>query len=400
MNDHLENRDIILFSLKPWDTGIGSSSKKYARVFAHKNNRVLFINRALDRMSVLKFRDDPKTRNRLQSLKLKDESLVEVEKNIWTLNPLTVLESINKIPIPFIFDWLNKINNKRLAKEINKAANKLEFSNIVLYIENDFIRAQYLQDLIEHLDCTIYYIRDYLPSQAYFRVHGKRLEPKLIKKSNVVITNSLFLKNYAEKYNPKSYFVGQGCDTELFSGLFHETPYDMRQISGPVIGYTGALLATRLDIRLIKEIAVAYSQSSVVLVGPEDEIFKKSDLHRINNIYFLGQKKMEDLPKYVAGFDVCINPQVVNDMTKGNYPLKIDEYLAMGKEVVATRTEAMEMFDGYVKLASSTHEFLHCIGQALYIESSKQEIERKIAFARSHTWENCVFLLEQALSEN
>jgi glycosyltransferase involved in cell wall biosynthesis len=396
----LENRDIILFSLKPWDTPIGSSSKKYARVFAQRNNRVLFVNRALDRMSILKFRNDPKIKSRLQSFKEKDKALKEVEKNIWTLNPLTILESINKIPFPGLFDWFNKRNNRRLADQINQAAARLGFNNIILYIENDFIRAQYLNEMIDHLSRTIYYIRDYLPSQAYFRMHGKRLEPDLIRKSDIVITNSVYLEGYAKKYNPKSFFVGQGCDTLLFSGQEKQIPEDMKNIPRPVIGYTGALLTTRLNIDLIKKIAAAHTGRSVVLVGPEDDDFRKSDLHRMGNVYFLGHKKLEELPDYISHFDVCINPQVINDMTIGNYPLKIDEYLAMGKSIVATRTAAMEMFADYVKLADSDEDFLAHVNAALQEIPSRATIERRLAFARSHTWENCVSALDQALLKN
>ncbi len=396
--NYLHNRDIVLFSLKPWDTLIGSSSKKYARVFAQQGNRVLFVNRALDRMSVIKFRDsDPKTKRRLEALRNKEDALQQVEENIWVLDPLTILESINKIPISGLFDWFNKINNRRLASQINRAASQLGFMDIILYIENDFIRAQYLQQMIQNLSLTVYYIRDYLPSQDYFKLHGKRLEPQLIRKADVVITNSVYLKNYAKKFNPQSFFVGQGCDLNLFSGEEMGIPADMQAIPHPVIGYTGALLTTRLDINLIRGIAEAKKDWSIVLVGPEDEHFKKSSLHQLNNVFFLGHKKMEELPKYIGHFDVCINPQVVNEMTVGNYPLKIDEYLAMGKPIVATRTEAMEMFEEYVKLCDSPKDYVLNIEQALAEPASDKIINDRKAFARSHTWENCVGHLDQAL---
>ena len=73
---------------------------------------------------------------------------------------------------------------------------------------------------------------------------------------------------------------------------------------------------------------------SIVLVGPEDEDFMKSKLHQIENIFFLGSKSEVELSSYINGFDVAINPQLVNMMTIGNYPRKIDEYLAMGKPIV------------------------------------------------------------------
>jgi hypothetical protein len=35
-----------------------------------------------------------------------------------------------------------------------------------------------------------------------------------------------------------------------------------------------------------------------------------------------GSKDSQDLPNYVKGFDVAINPQLTNDLTIGNYPRK------------------------------------------------------------------------------
>jgi teichuronic acid biosynthesis glycosyltransferase TuaH len=398
-NEFLTNRDIILFSLKPWDIEIGSSSRQYARVFASKNNRVLFINRALDRFSTIKFRNDPKIKTRLASLRDKERSLQQVEPNIWVLDPPVVLESVNRIPFRGLFDWLNRINNRRLARQINEAAARLGFRNILLYIENDFVRAFYLNEMILDLDATIYYIRDYLPSQDYFKSHGKRLEPALIRKADLVTANSQYLAEYARRFNPRSRFVGQGCDIKLFSGRSGILPADMDGIPRPIVGYTGALLSTRLDLDLIGAIALRRPEWSIVLVGPEDGAFAKSGLHNMCNIFFLGRKRIEELPGYISQFDVCINPQVINEMTLGNYPLKIDEYLAMGKPVVATRTPAMEMFGNYVFLGQGVDDYVEGIEKAISGSQDPDAVQSRMAFARSHSWENCVHELENALRE-
>ncbi len=243
----LEKRDIVLFALKSWDMEIGGSSKNYASVFAKNNNRVLFVNRALDRFSVLRNRRDPKVKNLLDARKNKSRKVEQVENNIWVLNPVSILESINSISWPWAFDAMNRLNGRRLANEINKAAAELGFKNIILYVENDFLRGIYLDQYIRDVDYCIFYIRDFLTSQNYFKKHGSRLEPKMIAKADIVITNSNWLANYARPFNQNSYFVGQGVDLKTFKDQDYPMPADMEDIQGPIIGYVGAILATRLD---------------------------------------------------------------------------------------------------------------------------------------------------------
>ena len=128
---------------------------------------------------------------------------------------------------------------------------------------------------------------------------------------------------------------------------------------------------------------------NIVMVGPLDESFEKSHLQQYPNVHFLGWRSLDDLADYVEAFDVCINPQLVNHITRGNYPLKIDEYLAMGKPVVATRTKAMKLFEAYTYLADAPEEYPALIQKAFDEHSPEKEKER-MAFARKHTWENCV----------
>ena len=224
----------------------------------------------------------------------------------------------------------------------------------------------------------------------YWKYHGEELEPKLIAKSDVCMANSPYLAGYCSRYNPHSYYVGQGCELDIFTNRTDNTiPADIAGIPGPVIGYVGALQAIRLDIALLAYIATQRPRHSIVLVGPEDEAFRKSELHHIKNIHFLGPKPPADLPAYIAAFDVCLNPQVVNQVTIGNYPRKIDEYLAMGKPTVATKTEAMSIFADHTYLAATKEEYTLLIDKALAENSPALQAARTL-FASSHTWENSV----------
>ncbi|MEJ2006531.1 MAG: glycosyltransferase family 1 protein, partial [Cyclobacteriaceae bacterium] len=118
---------------------------------------------------------------------------------------------------------------------------------------------------------------------------------------------------------------------------------------------------------------------------------------------FLGNFPMERLPGFINHFDVAINPQVVNGMTIGNYPRKVDEYLAMGKPVVARATRAMDYFKNHVYLYDKEDEFMECIKRA--IDEDNEEFRKsRISFASAHTWEenvaNMVNLIRKQLDEN
>lgn len=112
-------------------------------------------------------------------------------------------------------------------------------------------------------------------------------------------------------------------------------------------------------------------------------------MHQIDNVIFPGRKDPDELPAYVKGFDVAINPQAVNEITDINYPLKIDEYLALGKPVVATKTTFMEYFKNHTYLANDAGGYVKMIDHALK-ENDNAKVKSRIAFANEHTWENFV----------
>ena len=384
----MRNRDIIVHGLQSIDSPIGSNCVNIAHEFA-KNNRVLYVNYPLDRLTKFRRKHDPLIQKRIDILNGKQEYLQQISDNMFTLYPKTLLESISQISFVPLFKALNNINSKRYAKKVQEAIDKLGFKDYIIFNDSDFYRAY---NFIDHLDpaVSVYYTRDNMRATHFFRKHGAKFENEVMAKSDLVTANSTYLRDIAAEFNPKSFYVGQGCDLSLFNrDLIEKLPDDVAAIKGPRIGYIGALKSSRLSIEIIKHIAISRSDWSVVLVGPEDDAFKNSDLHSIPNVYFLGSKKMEELPAYTEAFDVTLNPQALNPLTIGNYPRKIDEYLAMGKPVVATLTETMKVFQEYTYLAEDKEGYVELIDKALK-ENNEDRAKARIAFAKSHTWENNV----------
>lgn len=382
------HRDIIIVGQQPWDTEIGSNCKNIALELS-KTNRVLYVNSPLDRITLLRGKNDPKIKKRLNVIRKKEEGLVKIKNNLWNLYPDCMVESINWIKSTALFNLLNRRNNRKLARSIQKALKQLDFNNFILFNDNEMFKGFYLKDFLKPA-LSIYYSRDYMIAVDYWKRHGEKLEPELIAKSDLCVANSTFLAEYCRKYNSDSYYVGQGCDLGIFTPdeSLGKSP-ELAHLKTPVIGYVGALQSIRLDIAIIEHIAIARPDWNIVLVGPEDDVFKNSDLHKHSNILFTGMKPLEELPRFIFSFDVCINPQLVNQVTIGNYPRKIDEYLAMGKPVVATTTKAMDIFSEHVYLADSKERYVELIELALREDNSVLHEARR-SFALEHTWENSV----------
>ncbi|WP_417588600.1 glycosyltransferase [Owenweeksia hongkongensis] len=390
----------VIVGLQPWDTAIGSNCKNIAIELA-KRTKVLYINIPLDWNTVIKNSDNNQSHIEFRKnvRKGKSNNLVEVQENLFVFTPSSIILSINMFPPGAVYDYFNLRNNRKIAAEVKPVLKKLGFKEFYLFNDNDMFRSFYMKELLNPL-LSIYYSRDNLISTEYFKKHGTRIEPKLIEKSDLAAANSTYLKDYCKQYNPNSYYIGQGCDLTIFApNKTYSLPKDMEGITGPIIGYIGFLTSMRLDIELLENLAETRTDWSIVLVGPEDGNFSQSRLHKMQNVHFLGSKKPEELSTYLNFFDVAINPQVVNDMTIGNYPRKVDEYLAMGKPVIATSTKAMSAFAAHCYLANNADEYEKLIEKALS-EDSNTKAEERMKFANGHTWENSVGALIYAIEKS
>ena len=391
----MENQNIIITGIQAWDIEIGSNCKNIALELS-KKNKVLYINPPLDRISSIKNKNDKKVKKRLDIIAGKISPYEFINNNLCVFTPPVIIESMNWLPT-FIFRKWNLINNKRFARQIKIAIKELSFKDFTLFTDSDMFRSKHLKELLNPSK-FIYYTRDNLMTVPYWKKHGEIMEPEIISSADLVVANSPHLAKMASIHNKHSYYVGQGCDIEAFKIKPKKIPLDLKKINRPIIGYTGLLTSRRLDIDIIEKIATNNLDWNIVLVGPQEESFKKSILHKRKNIHFLGSKRPEELPAYVHSFDVCINPQIINELTKGNYPRKIDEYLSTGKPVVASYTPTMEVFKNHCYLAKNISDYILQIKKALTENNSSLQRSR-IQFASSHTWEENVAKIGNATKQ-
>jgi UDP-galactopyranose mutase len=143
-------------------------------------------------------------------------------------------------------------------------------------------------------------------------------------------------------------------------------PADQRDIPHPRIGYAG-VVDERLDLDLLAQVAAARPDWHLVIVGPTAKIDPEA-LPRAANIHYLGGKKYEDLPSYLAGWDAAILPFAHNESTRFISPTKTPEYLAAGRPVVSTSIRDVVRpygMKGLARIADTPAEFVAAIDAAL-----------------------------------
>ncbi|MEG1075746.1 MAG: glycosyltransferase, partial [Mucinivorans sp.] len=340
----IKKRDFVFTGLQSWDMAIGSNARDIATCVA-RGNRVLYVN-APGSLFAHSKPDAPDGVRRAQVVSGQAPALRQMSPTLWVLDYPFAILPVNFLPDGKLFDLVNRFNNRRMYRYVKKVLKTLRFNDYTLFIDNDMYRSFYAKEYLSPA-LALYYRRDKM-SGPYWQKHSVRIEGLLCAKCDAVVANSIQLAKAMSSYNERSFDIGQGVDLSNYdTHRVYDIPQDMSAIARPVVGYTGALTSQRLDLELLYSVAQSMRDVSFVFVGGEDEAFKIHKIHNLGNVYFLGLKDFSLVPQYIAAFDVCINPQLLNDVTIGNYPRKVDEYLALGKPVVATRTDTMAIFEPY-----------------------------------------------------
>ena len=198
---------------------------------------------------------------------------------------------LGQLPTCTAFQYRQQKNNARIARWIVEQAAALDFKNYIHLIDTDIYRSRYLKEYI-HPSVSIYYRRDYVIGEAYWRRHGTRLEPELAASADLVLANSTRFAAELQAYNPHTYPIETGVNLKLYNpAKKYETPGDMQDIPRPIIGYMGTINSTRLDGDLLYQIISQRPDYSFVFTGPEDDIFRRNRIHSLENAYSPDKKK-------------------------------------------------------------------------------------------------------------
>lgn len=189
-------------------------------------------------------------------------------------------------------------------------------------------------DRLPH-DLVVYDVMD--PFKA-FATSDKRVqerEERVLAKADIVFTGGRSLHTQVEGRHGNIHCFPSGIDFDHFARGAEEgtLPKDLQEIRKPVLGYFGAV-DERIDWNLVQHLCRERRNWSVVFLGPM-VLIDKIPIEE-PNFHWLGPKSYDSLPAYLRGFDVCLIPWLVNDLTKFMSPTKTPEYLAAGRPVVST----------------------------------------------------------------
>jgi len=257
-------------------------------------------------------------------------------------------------------------------------------------------------DLIPH-DLLCYHIDDEYSFSPDKDVPIGSDEMKLLRQADLVFIHSRTLMEKKGHVNPNTHYVPNGVDFDLYRAATESTdpePDDLRPIPHPRIGYVG-YVKRHIDLPMLLELARTRRDWSLVLVGPvrDEHADIGADVAALRsepNVHFLGARPARDLPFYTRGFDVCLMPYRQTNYTRYIYPLKLHEYLACGKPVVATPLENLREFADVLRFAECSDEWVSAIETALGDFDAGLARSRQ-AVARQSSWEHRVHVISQVL---
>ncbi len=214
-------------------------------------------------------------------------------------------------------------------------------------------------------------------------------EDAMLARADLVIAASQPLAEHLEQWR-SSIVIRNAAEVDFFARAFCDRPAGAR----PVIGYFGAI-ADWFAIEWIERCAAARPHWEFHLVGRTDGC-DIARAEKLPNVRFFGEKPYEELPLYLRDFDVAVIPFRMVELTRCTNPVKLYEYMAAGKPVVAAPMPEVIDATDLVYIADDARSFGDRIAQAL-AEDSPALRTRRQEWARAHTWASRARQLSEAI---
>lgn len=309
----------------------------------------------------------------------------------------------NRYPSPVIF-----LKNTSRLINLVKWADIVHFQKCHHYAAVPAVVAAYSNRKPLHYDW------DDWEEMIWYESCGKKLHSKFIGfsfkilerflpiLSDTVSVASENLRNLALKFGVKEeniFSVPVGADVSLFNpNINGDEIKKIYNITGPLVLYIGQLHgAQHIDLFINAANIILYRNQNVffMIVG---EGFMEKQLRDLveelgieDRVIFAGSVPHRKIPEYIAAADICVAPFRDTKVTRCKSPLKIVEYMAMGKAVVASNVgEVKRMLGGAGILVESGDYFALAEGirRLLTDKALRKNLETftRLRAERGYTW--------------
>ncbi len=376
----IEGHDILCFAPGPWDD--------------IWRNRHQLMSRLAQANQVLYIEPWPELRPTLRRLRhgqvglgdLKPPRLRRISAGLSVFRPATWAPRATRVPVRAVTDAV-------FMASLRRAIHALDLQRPILWLflpEMDIFVGRFGEKLV------IYHIVDeysgYTGISAGWRPTLQRAEERLASRADLVVVTSPELLQRKKGLNPNTVLVPNAVDYEAFAGACgsgQPAPRELADCPRPVAGYVGAI-NDKLDLPLLARTAAEASRWTLVLVGPvivqsPDGQQALDQLRSLPNVKFVDARPVEDVPRYVAACDVCLLPYRIIEWTKHIDSLKLYEYLACAKPVVATDVPAARRAGDVVEIAPPAETLTATMEHALSSDNPDVRARRRI-IASQNTW--------------
>jgi glycosyltransferase involved in cell wall biosynthesis len=235
---------------------------------------------------------------------------------------------------------------------------------------------------------SVYYCIDDYAALPDVDVQAVRaMDEALTRKANLVFVASDTLLEKKRSLNADTHVSPHGVDYDHFVKAQDPnlaTPEDVAKLPRPIIGFFG-LIERWIELDLIKYMAEKRPHWTFLMIGriavPEAEV------PRLPNIHYLGRRPYETLPAYGKAFDVAIIPYHLTQQVLHSNPIKLREYLAMGKPIVSVSVPEIDKFSDHVAIARTHEEYLAKVDEAVANGLTAERLKSQTERASTMTWD-------------
>jgi glycosyltransferase involved in cell wall biosynthesis len=214
-------------------------------------------------------------------------------------------------------------------------------------------------------------------------------EGQLLEWADLVFTGGPSLYRAKRDHHRMVYCFPSSVDAPHFRrALDMREASDQSTLPRPRLGFYG-VIDERLDIQLLDALSTARPDWQIVMIGPVVKI-KPEMLPRRQNIHYMGMRAYEQLPAYLAGWDVCLLPFACSEATRLISPTKTLEYMAAGRPIVSTPiADVAGPYGDIVYLGDTPQAFVAACERALEAGPAERAAKMRSVLAQT-SWDTTV----------